>query len=167
MQAYSRRRTLTLGGLAIGTQELLYEPSRGETHAGAYAQGLDPITIITPSEQWAYAVTVPLNRSELECHDRFCVKISILVHAGCVGIGILQRDENSFLQEVPVAGSSSGREIVLGIPILETAGPLVIRNHSACGPGRVQLRIVDIDRVASEVDRQVELDHLNRPAERL
>src|SRR5277367_14870 len=93
MQAYSRRRTLTLVGLAIGTQELLYEFSRGETHAGAYAQGLDPMAIITPSEQWAYAVTVPLNRSELERHDRFCVKISILVHAGCVGIGILQRRE--------------------------------------------------------------------------
>jgi hypothetical protein len=94
------------------------------------------MAIITPAEQWAYAVTVPLNRSELERHDRFCIKISILVHVGCVGIGILQRDENSFLQEVPVAGSSSWREVVLGIPSLDTAGPLVIRNHSACGPSQ-------------------------------
>jgi hypothetical protein len=31
---------------------------------------------------------------------------------------------------------------------------LVIRNHSACGPSRVQLRIVDIERVANEPDRR-------------
>jgi FkbM family methyltransferase len=158
------------GGLVIGTQMPLYELSRGETHAGAYAQGLDPMAIATPGEQWAYALTVPLNRSDLERHDRFCVKISVLVHAGCVGIGILQRDENSFVQEVSVGGSSSWREIMLGIPSIETAGPLVIRNHSACGPSRVQLRIVEIEGVANEVGnevhRQNELDQLNEPAKR-
>jgi FkbM family methyltransferase len=138
----------------VGTHVSLYEFSRGETHENAHAQGLDPMAIVTPPEQWAYAVTVPLNRSDLEHHDRFCVKLSILVHAGCVGVGILQRDENSFLQEIPVAGSSSWCEIVLGIPSLGMAGPLVIRNHSACGPSRVQLRIVDIERVANELDQR-------------
>jgi len=154
----------------IDTQVPLYELSRGETHEGAYAQGLDPMAIVTPSEQWAYAVTVRLDRSDLERHDRFCVKLSVLVHAGCVGIGILERDENSFVQEVPVGGSSSWREITLGIPSIEAAGPLVIRNHSACGPSRVQLRIVEIERVANEVGnelhRQNELDQLNGPAKR-
>jgi FkbM family methyltransferase len=43
---------------------------------------------------------------------------------------------------------------VLRIPRLETAGPLVIRNHSARGPSRVQLRIVDIERVANETDQR-------------
>jgi hypothetical protein len=47
-----------------------------------------------------------------------------LVHAGCVGIGILERDENSFVQEIPVGGSSSWREITLGIPSIAAAGPL-------------------------------------------
>jgi FkbM family methyltransferase len=154
MQARPGGRTLTLGGLVIGTQVPLYELSRGETYEGAYAQGLDPMAIVTLPEQWAYAVTVPLNRSDLERHDRVCVKISVLVHAGCVGIGILHRDENSFVQEVSVGGSSSWREIALGIPSIETAGPLVIRNHSACGPSRVQLRIVDIECVADEIDQR-------------
>ena len=111
MQARPGGRTLTLGGLAIDAQAPLYEFSRGETHKGAYAQGLDPIAIITPSEQWAYVVTVPLNRSELKRHERFCIKISVLVHAGCVGIGILQRDENSFAQEVPVAVRAAGARL--------------------------------------------------------
>jgi FkbM family methyltransferase len=154
MQARRGGRTLTLGGLVISTQVPLYELSRGETYEGAYAQGLDPMAIVTLPEQWAYAVTVPLNRSDLERHDRVCVKISVLVHAGCVGIGILHRDENSFVQEVSVGGSSSWREIALGIPNIETAGPLVIRNHSACGPSRVQLRIVDIECVADEIDQR-------------
>jgi FkbM family methyltransferase len=170
MQVRRGGRTLTLGGLASGTRVPLYEFSQIETHEGAHAQGLDPTAIVTPPEQWAYAVTIPLNRSDLERHDRFCVKISVLVHAGCVGIGILQRDENSFVQEVPVGGSSSWREITLGIPNIETAGPLVIRNHSAYGPSRVQLRIVEIERVAnevgSEVHQQNEPDQLNRPAKR-
>ena len=154
MQARPGGRTLTLGGLVIGTQVPLYELSRGETHEGAYAQGLDPMAVVTPLEQWAYAVTVPLNRSDFERHDRFCVKISVLVHAGCVGIGIVQRDENSFVQEVSVGGSSSWREITLGISSIETAGPLVVRNHSACGPSRVQLRIVDIERIADEIGQR-------------
>jgi FkbM family methyltransferase len=169
MQARPAGRTLTLGGLVIGTQVPLYELSRGETHEGAYAQGLDPMAIVTPSEQWAYAVTVRLNRSDLERHDRFRVKLSVLVHAGCVGIGILLRDENSFVQEVPVGCSSSWREITLGIPSIETTGPLVIRNHSARGPSRVQLRIVEIERLAAEVGNEVhqnELDQLNGPAKR-
>ena len=158
------------GGLVTGAQVPLYELSQGEIHEGAYAQGLDPMAIVTPSEQWAYAVTVRLDRSDLARHDRFCVKLSVLVHAGCVGIGILERNENSFVQEVPVGGSSSWREIALRIPSIEAAGPLVIRNHSACGPSRVQLRIVDIERVANEggneLHRQNELDQLIGPAKR-
>lgn len=158
------------GGLVIGTQMPLYELSRGEIHVGAYAQDLDPMAIVTPSGQWVHAVTVRLDRTDLERYDRFCVKLSILVHAGCVGIGILERDENSFVQEVPVGGSSSWREIKLGIPNIEAAGRLVIRNLSACGASRAQLRIVEIERVANEVGnevhRQNELDHLNGPATR-
>jgi FkbM family methyltransferase len=170
MQPRPAGRTPALGGLVIGRQVPLYELSWGETHEGAYAQDLDPMAIVTPSEQWAYAVTVRLNRSDLERHARFCVKLSVLVHAGCVGIGILQRDENSFVQEVSVGGSSSWREITLGIPSIETAGPLVIRNHSPLGPSRVQLRIIEIERVANEVGnevhRQNELEQLNGPAKR-
>jgi len=170
MQARPGGRTPTLGGLVIGTQMPLYELSRGETHEGAYAQGLDLIAIATPGEQWAYALTVPLNRSQLDRHSRFRIKISLLVHQGSVGIGILQRDEDGFVQEVSVAGSSGWQEITLGMPNLEAAGPLVIRNHSAWGPSRVQLRIVEIERVANEVanevHRQNELDHLDGPAKR-
>lgn len=71
------------GGLVIGAPVPLYELSRGETHEGAYTQGLDPMAIVTPSEQWAVTV-----------------------------------------QEIPVGGSSSWREITLGIPSIAAAGPL-------------------------------------------
>src|SRR5271167_3602718 len=161
-------RALTFGGLPIGAQVhvALYELSGGQTHVGASADGFDPMAILTPAEQWAYAVTVPLNRSALDRYGRVRIKISILVHQGCVGIGVLQRDESSFVQEVSVAGSSGWHELALETLSLDTAGPLVIRNHSALGPCRVQLRIVDIEPVANEVDRQIEPDRLARAAQR-
>jgi hypothetical protein len=84
MQARPGGRTPTPGGLVTSTEVPLYELPRGETHEGA--QGLDPMAIVTRPEQWAYVVTVPINRSALDRHDRFCVRIPGLVHAGCVGI---------------------------------------------------------------------------------
>jgi hypothetical protein len=170
MQTRPQGQTLTLGALMAGMQVPLYELSGARPTKAHILTGSIRWRWSLPRSNGPHAVTVRLNRSDLEPHDRFCVKISVLVYAGCVGIEILQRNENSFVQQVPVGCSISWREITLGIPSIETTGPLVIRNHSDRGPSRVQLRIVEIERVAAEVGnevhRQNELDQLNGPAKR-
>jgi len=157
---------LAFGGIPVIAQAPLYDLSAVQILDGAHAAGLDPMAIVTAAEQWAYAVTVPLARSEPDRRGRFRVKISLAVHLGCIGVGILQRDESSFAQEVEVDGSSSWREITLVTPCLDAAGPLVVRNRSASGASRVQLRIVEIAPIAGDVDRPGEPDHLDRQARR-
>ncbi len=126
------------------------------------------MAIVTAADAWAYAVTVPLNSSEPDRGARFRVKIRLSVHQGCIGVGILQRDETSFVEEISVAvvGSGSWREIVLTMPSVDAAGPLVIRNHSVSGPSRVQLRIVEIARIAEEAHRSEEPAPHGRPRRR-
>lgn len=94
---------------------------------------------------------------------RFRIRTSLLVHQGCVGIGILRRDGSSFAQEVSTAQSSSWREIALVTPNLDEAGPLVVRNNSGLGVSRVQLGILEAEPVANEFSRAPEAEHRDRP----
>jgi hypothetical protein len=141
------------GVAPAGMRPPIYALSQAAICEGAQVFGADPMAIITAPEQWAYAVIVPVGRSDSNRRGRFRVKISLLVHQGCVGIGILRRDESGFAQEVSIAPSSSWREIALVTPNLDEAGPLVVRNHSVSGVSHVQLRILEAELVADEFDR--------------
>lgn len=168
MQARPGGRELAFGDVRAIAAAALYDLSVAQICEGAQASGRDPMAIVTASEEWAYAVTVPLNLSQFDRSARFRVKIRLSVHQGCIGVGILQRDEAGFFEEVSVgvAGSSSWREIVLATPSLDAAGPLVVRNHSASGASRVQLRITEIAPIADDLDRPEMPAPLDRPERR-
>ncbi len=75
--------------------------------------------------------------------QRFQVKISVMVHHGAVGIGLLTKAGTEFYQHVVISGCSTWREVELATPAIGDTGSLVIRNASRSGPSRAQCRIVE------------------------
>jgi FkbM family methyltransferase len=123
----------------------VYRLTAGQAGAGG-ADGGGLAAIVTPAEQWAYALTVPVARPPRTTRC-FRVGLAVLVHHGAVGIGVLTRSETRFHQEVVVPRTSAWQEVELVTPPIGEAGPLVIRNASAAGPSRAQCRITRIDPV--------------------
>lgn len=140
----------------------LYRLEAGKAPAGASHSG-GATAIVTPAEQWACGLMVPLDRDGLPQDRAFCLRISAIVHDGCVDFGVLTADERAFHPPVPVSRSSLWNEIELHTPPLAEAGPLIIRNASPAGASRVQCRITGIVPVgptceAASADRAIIAD---------
>jgi FkbM family methyltransferase len=118
------------------------------TAVGA-AERADCAAVVTPPEQWAYALVVPVSPPR-HLTQRFRVRLVVLVHHGAVGIGILTKSETQFYQEIVVPRASAWQEIELLTPPIGQAGPLVIRNASATGASRAQCRITGVYPAASK-----------------
>ena len=104
--------------------------------------GTDRPTIITPAPQWAYAIHVPLMIPSQASAQIYSVKLSILVHRGAIGVGILNKDRTLFCQEILLGQQGGWREIELTTPPIGEAGPLIFRNAFADGRSSAQCMLV-------------------------
>src|SRR5215469_5121714 len=92
------------------SRTLDFELSKATIYRGSEVHGRNPIALVTPAAQWAYALTAPLFPPEFDRRGGFRIKILALVHRGRIGIGILRCDESDFVQEITIDRSSTWRE---------------------------------------------------------
>lgn len=120
-------------------------------HDAATAEGCDPLTIVTPREQWAYAVSFPLQSRGLDetklSWDPVLVRVKARVERGRIGIGCVKQDLSTFLDEA-VRTSEDGETVFDLI-----AGPLgqcrrlMVRNAAPGGElSRLILRSIHVFR---------------------
>lgn len=123
--------------------QLLYEPARRHVHNASVVGGDDVLTIRTPSERWAYAITIAPVRSGDISEGPVATTLKVRVHRGVIGIGVLSADETRFVNENGFAGPSDWVETTVLTGAGDDNGPLVVRNLSGAGsPSEVDIEIV-------------------------
>jgi FkbM family methyltransferase len=130
-------------------EQAVYRMAAARVVAGT-VDGAEVAAIVTPAEQWAYALVVPVSLPQ-RLTQRLCIKLTVLVHHGAIGIGVLTRSETRFHQEIIVRRASAWQDIELVTPPIGETGPLVIRNASEAGVSRAQCCIAAILSVGGEV----------------
>lgn len=113
-------------------------------HNSAEAVEGDPLTVVTPPDQWAYAASFPLHRTSLNgaaTSKSLLVRIEISVEEGAIGAGGVTEDLQAFVGEEAVVSAQDARQ---GIEVLiedgHRCGWLILRN-SAPGGTRSRVRI--------------------------
>ncbi len=99
-----------------------------------------PIEIEAGPERWRYGWEAAPGTHAYSGH--MCVRLRVNVLEGEVGVGILCRDRQSFYHELHLGSDQGWREVSLITPTWENLGALVVRNYSAFGISRAQLRCV-------------------------
>jgi len=125
------------------TGESLHEVdlTRARVHNGTEIETTTPLVFTTPTHQWAYAVTVPIDLTETK-PEGILVRVSLTVEAGIVGIGCLEAMGSFAVERLAMpAGQTSCVDLVLGQP--ERCRLLVVRSVAPTG----MTSRVSIDRV--------------------
>jgi hypothetical protein len=88
----------------------------------------DPIRVVTPLEQWSYALMIPVRElTAEESTDPVAVRIDGIVRRGIIGIGLAAEDGASYLGEVEQAFIDEGHFELL-LDSLSGCRWLVVRN---------------------------------------
>lgn len=89
-----------------------------------------PTKVTTSSEQWSFAASMPIVMDRTMVSRRY-IQVRAQVLSGQIGIGILQRDSNSFLTERVVDPTPQMQDIFVRLDSPVHADDLVIRNTAA------------------------------------
>jgi glycosyltransferase involved in cell wall biosynthesis len=104
------------------------------------------IAIVTAPRAWAYGARLTLSlqggAEEAERHAYVCVRAR--VEGSTVGIGVLNRAGDRFLDRRSLDPSEGTIELRLRIPELQEAGDLVVQTWAAAEPGRVHVEAVEL-----------------------
>ena len=111
----------------------------------------DLLRIITPAEQWAYAVEFPLHPGAAISETDRVLLLRARVYEGAIGLGLLTPND-ALLYEFRVAASDESTLVEIPLPKGTVLGPLVLRNMSATGRSRADIEIAgcEIDSRGSE-----------------
>jgi FkbM family methyltransferase len=121
-----------------GTMANTYSLSDYVIHGATEVKIGDGLFLVTPAQQWAYAIELP--RARCEVRDEIC--IAARVEQGCLGVGLLSTDRQAITQEVHVPATGEWREIKL--VAASDIGSIVVRNVSQRGPSRGFIRFLGI-----------------------
>lgn len=108
----------------------------------------EPLRVLTPERHGEPAAIVPLEHVDLPPETRFSIEIAVRVHEGSIALGFLVNDGNGGYPGIVVDRASAWQQVTLATPPIERAEPLLIRNASALGASRAQLRIVGVAQVS-------------------
>jgi hypothetical protein len=149
----------------VGVQELPsndvpYRLSAAEGVNGALCFG-QPLRVLTPEKQWEPVAIVPFEPVNFPPQTRFSVEMSVRVHQGSIALGILAKDGDGGDGQIVVDRADAWQQLSLATPPIHRAGPLIIRNASASGASRAQLRII---RTSPVSDKLVIFLHLPKTA---
>jgi hypothetical protein len=124
-------------------------------HNQSLISGSGPIDIMTPPDQWAYAVTFPYRRtaSAGTYGEVLLVRVETEVHAGRIGVGCVSSDLQTYL-DTEVDCTPENGSVVLKLPLRHLdstdGGWLVMRNTAEGNrPSRVTVRSIRTFRTAA------------------
>jgi hypothetical protein len=123
----------------------VYEPSRRIVFPGAICMDGATLFIRTRKGRWAHSVEFPLNAKGLDSESRLLVAVSVLVHKGSIGIGILSANGQSLPVETPISDAQGSCLLELCTGPISQSGSLLIRNVTLDGnASEVEISIVSI-----------------------
>ena len=115
-------------------------------NTGRLVPGPDGRTaIVTHSTAWAYAATLRLPTDEVGEEDRpayACIRAR--VEGAPIGIGVLHRNGDHFLDRCSLEPSEVESEIRLGIPRVKEASDLVVLTWARAASGTVHIESADL-----------------------
>jgi FkbM family methyltransferase len=122
-----------------------YQLEKRIVHVGNIRESNGVLMVETSAKQWAYAVELPIDRNAVSDEQRLRVKLGVCVDSGCIGFGVALRDGSAFHEEIQVP-TTEGQwsEIEFVTPAVKDIGSLIIRNTSARGPSRGEVRILNL-----------------------
>jgi methyltransferase FkbM-like protein len=123
----------------------LFELSDHQVCNGAHLQNGDLFVLTTPSQQWSYALRIPVRenaRVALPHYSTVAIRIEALINSGRVGFGVVGTDGSTYLTPEQEWGSSNS---VVSFDLTVSGPPsgsaLVIRNTDSTGESsRVSIR---------------------------
>lgn len=113
------------------------------SHGEGSISGQCPTRIATPSAQWAYAASIPLQvqllPSDLLAVDPVLVSSTVTVEHGSVGLGLVGSDQNTFVAEIHADASLERKQHFVVFGPLSTGHRFMVRNASDTGTPTVLL----------------------------
>jgi hypothetical protein len=137
-----------------------YRLSAAEGVNGALCFG-EPLRVLTSEKPGELAAIVPFEPVKLPPHAMFSVEMSVRVHEGSIALGFLMNDGDGCDEQIVVHRAATWQRVNLATPPIHHGAPLIIRNASASGASRAQLRIVGTSSTSSQM---VILLHLPKTA---
>lgn len=98
-----------------------------------------PIVVRTLPEQWSYAVLFRRRIDPVEPSTPVVIRLTLTVKTGGVGVGVLNRNETDFIDEVFVDSTPAPVTAEVVIAHSGDAGSLIVRNVSPIGASEVTL----------------------------
>jgi FkbM family methyltransferase len=95
------------------------------------------MTVHTPAERWAYAVT--FTRTDASSDNSIVVRLTVRVTSGSVGAGVLNVEGTRFIDEAMADASGEPRVIELVVADPSDMGLLIVRNTSPLGASVVEV----------------------------
>jgi FkbM family methyltransferase len=125
--------------------------------------GSNPLCVVTPSQQWAYAAIWPLRDDPnfpLTGETTLIVRIEATVENGCVGVSVASEDLREFMAEEVQCGAASGRNTIeILVPAPRSPIWLVVRNTAAGGiMSRVLIHSIKTHLVNQQLEAVVWID---------
>ena len=113
------------------------------SHGEGSVSGQSPIRIATPSTQWAYAASIPLQvhrlPSDLLTVDPVLISVAVTVEHGSVGLGLVDSDQNTFVAEIYADASVEREQHFVVFGPLSSGYRFIVRNVSDSGTPTVLL----------------------------
>ncbi len=130
----------TSTGVALALEGFVPDSGRLLQEAGGR------LAIVTAPTPWAYGARLMLQgtSSAEDAERRAYAIVRVRVEGSTVGIGILNRAADHFLDRRSVDPSEGTIEVRLRIPELQAAGDLVVQTWAAAEPGTVHVEAVEL-----------------------
>jgi hypothetical protein len=131
----------------LGDPISLYSMPDYQVHNTAQVRSGPNLEIITPSQQWSYALSFSVNTASARSippSQQVRVFMKIRVEKGCIGLGVLQAGGNEFQVEKIIPSERENLDLTLRVPNAAHCGDLMIRNCSESGePSRVSVLSIE------------------------
>lgn len=107
-----------------------------------------PLTVITPAEQWSYAISFPRQARGSADLGRVLIRIEGWVASGVVGVGAIRADGSRFLAEVSRSPRHGRTSFDLVLDSIGDCHAIIVRNHAEGGrPSKVVLESLHVYQV--------------------
>ena len=104
------------------------------------------VTVETNPEPWSWAgrLPIPVERLRRYADSHAVVRVHMRVSRGHIGIGVLNRQGTAFITQQMVAAGTTAVDVSLGIPHLDEASALIVRNWGPRGRSLVDVESISI-----------------------
>lgn len=124
---------------------------RRRLHNGAAIEREAPLTVRLPAQEWSYAIAFPRLWEAGWANRPTIVSVTLQGEGGYAGVGCLQQDGSTFIDEVLCEASDAARRVELYVPEPDLCASLMVRN--AGGARRVRIDAIHTESLEDVAER--------------